>query len=44
MNILPAIYPQEELNRKENIEYMKNENYRLWVKTYEEFYNKDLNY
>lgn len=44
VNILPAIYPKEDLNRKENIEYMKKENYNVWVKTYEEFYKTDLKY
>ena len=42
--ILPAIYPKAELGKKENIEYMKNENYKLWVKTYEDFYKMKLTY
>ena len=42
--ILPAIYPKAELSKKENIEYMKNENYKLWVKTYEDFYKMKLTY
>lgn len=44
MNILPPIYPKPEFNKKQNIEYMKKQNYDLWVKTYEEFYNKKLTY
>lgn len=44
LNVLPAIYPDENLNKKQNIERMKNENYKLWVKTYEEFYGKKLTY
>ncbi len=44
INFLPAIYPKPELSRKENIEYMKNENYSAWVKTYEDFYKIPLSY
>ena len=34
----------KELVKKENIEYLMNENYRVWVETYENFYNKKLEY
>ena len=44
LNILPAIYPKPELNKKQNIEYMKKANYEAWVKTYEEFYKTKLTY
>ena len=44
IHILPAIYPKSELNNKENVEYMKNENYRLWKETYETTYNKKLEF
>ena len=44
IHFLPPIYPKEELRKKENIEYLMNENYRLWVETYEKFYNKKLKY
>lgn len=44
IHILPAIYPKQELNNKENVEYMKNENYRLWKETYETTYNKKLEF
>jgi 1-acyl-sn-glycerol-3-phosphate acyltransferase len=44
IHLLPAIYPKTQLTKKENIEYLKNENYRLWVETYENFYNKKLEY
>ena len=44
VHILPAISAKPELNRKENIEYMKNLNYTAWVDIYEKFYNKRLTY
>ncbi len=44
VNILPAIYPDTSLPRAEAIKKMKDENYRAWVKTYEDFYGKPLVY
>ena len=44
INILPAIYPDNELSRMEAIRKMKNENYEAWVRTYESFYGKPLVY
>ena len=44
VNILSPIYPKAELNKAENIKYMKNKNYDEWVKVYESFYNKPLVY
>lgn len=44
MNVLPPIEPKPELNKKQNIERMKKENYDAWVKTYEEFYKTKLVY
>lgn len=44
VHILKPIYPKEELTKPENIEYLKTENYNAWVKVYEEFYNKKLEY
>ena len=44
IHILPPIYPKAELNNKENVEYMRNENYRLWTETYETAYNKKLKF
>jgi 1-acyl-sn-glycerol-3-phosphate acyltransferase len=43
-HILPVIYPNPELTKIENAEYMKNENYRLWKELYEKTYNKKLEY
>lgn len=44
LHIMPAIYPDPNLTKPENVEMMKNKNYELWVKTYEEFYNQPLTY
>ena len=44
INFLSPIYPQANLSKKDNIEFMANENYRLWVETYEKFYNTKLEY
>ncbi len=44
IHILPAISSKPELNRKENIEFMRQANYEAWVKTYETTYNKKLTY
>lgn len=44
VNILPAIYPDEKLSLSEAKKKMNTENYKTWVKTYEEFYNKSLAY
>ncbi len=44
IHILPAIYPNESLSRVQAKEAMKQENYKAWVKVYEEFYNTPLVY
>ncbi|MBE5739138.1 MAG: 1-acyl-sn-glycerol-3-phosphate acyltransferase [Clostridiales bacterium] len=44
VHFLEPIYPKQELSKKENIEYMKDENYKRWVKTYEDFYGEKLAY
>ena len=44
MHILHAIYPDENLSHKDAKRDMKNKNYEVWVKTYEEFYGKPLKY
>ena len=44
INILPPIYPDEKLNKKQNIEKMNQTNYAAWVKTYEDFYGTKLVY
>lgn len=44
VHILPPIYQKEELNKAENIKYMKEKNYSEWVRVYEEFYKQPLVY
>lgn len=44
LHILPAIYPDKTLSPVEAKRDMKNENYEAWVKAYEEFYKKTLQY
>lgn len=44
IHILPAIYPDEALSRNSAKNEMKDKNYKAWVKTYEEFYKKSLEY
>lgn len=44
LHILPAIYPDKNLSRKEAREKMREENYNAWVRTYEEFYGIPLVY
>jgi 1-acyl-sn-glycerol-3-phosphate acyltransferase len=44
VHFLKPIYPDKNLIKKDNIEYLKNENYRVWVDTYEKVYNKKLKY
>jgi 1-acyl-sn-glycerol-3-phosphate acyltransferase len=44
MHFSPAIYPKVELSSKENVEIMKNENYRIWKEIYEDFYKIPLKY
>jgi hypothetical protein len=44
VNILPAIYPDENLSLSEAKKQMNTENYKAFVKTYEEFYKKPLVY
>lgn len=41
---LPAIYPKEDLSEKENVEYIKEENYKVWKEVYERVYGTPLIY
>ncbi|MBR2869917.1 MAG: 1-acyl-sn-glycerol-3-phosphate acyltransferase [Clostridia bacterium] len=41
---LPPIYPKKELSEKENTEYLKEENYRVWKELYEKVYGIPLTY
>ena len=42
--ILPAIYPKDNLTEKENADYLREENYRLWKELYEKVYGEKLKY
>ena len=44
INIEKPIYPDENLNEKQNAEIMKNKNYEVWKKVYEDFYKIPLEY
>lgn len=44
VNFLPAIYADPTKSSKENIEEMKEKNYKAWVKVYEDFYKIPLTY
>lgn len=44
INIKEPIYPDETLSEKENTEIMKEKNYQIWKKVYEEFYKIPLEY
>ena len=44
INIEKPIYPDENLNEKQNTEIMKNKNYEVWKKVYEDFYKIPLEY
>ena len=44
LHIMPAIYPDEELNLKQNVENLKNYTYDSWVKTYENVYGIPLTF
>ncbi len=44
VNIEEPIYPDEKLSEKENANIMKDKNFEVWKKVYEEFYNMPLQY
>ena len=44
INFMPVIYPNSDLSKSENIEFMRNENYRLCKNKYEEVYGMPLEY
>ena len=44
VNILKPIFPKEELSVRQHPEFIKNENYSVWKKVYEEFYGIPLVY
>lgn len=44
VNIDKPIYPDENISEKENTEIMKEENYQVWKRIYEDFYKIPLEY
>jgi len=44
INIEEPIYPDKNLSEKENTERMKEKNYQVWKKVYEDFYKVPLEY
>ena len=44
INIEEPIYPDPNLKEKENCEIMKEKNYEVWKKIYEDFYKVPLEY
>lgn len=44
IHVLNPIYPKPKLNAKENIEYLRKENYRVWKELYEKTYGIPLEY
>lgn len=44
INIGEPIYPDQNLNEKENTEIMKKQNFEIWKKIYEDFYKIPLKY
>ena len=44
IHILDPIYPKAELTLKENIEYLRKENYLMWKNCYEKTYGIPLKY
>lgn len=44
INILPAIFPDKNKTKNENVEFMKDKNFEVWKQTYEDFYKIKLTY
>ena len=44
INIGKAIYPNKKMSEKENTKIMKEKNFEIWKKIYEEFYQVPLEY
>ena len=44
VHILAPIYPNPELSRDENIKYIKDKNYDMWARVYEDAYGEKLEY
>jgi len=44
LHILPPIYPLEGQNAKDNVDYLRDQNFQKWAEKYTEFYGKPLVY
>lgn len=44
LNISKPIYPNQEMNKRDNVEYLRDASYKAVVDIYEKFYNKKLTY
>lgn len=44
IHIAPAIYPEENVSRSENVESMRRKNYEIWKEIYEKTYGEKLVY
>lgn len=44
IHIAPAIYPEENVSRSENVENMRRKNYEIWKEIYEKTYGEKLVY
>lgn len=44
IHILEPIYPDSKLTLRENVEYMRNKNFEMWKKIYEDTYKMPLTY
>lgn len=44
IHVLDPIHPKPKLNAKENIEYLRKENFRVWQELYEKTYHTPLEY
>ena len=44
INISQPIYPDKTISSKQNIEKMKEENYKIWKECYEQTYGEKLVY
>lgn len=44
IHILEPIYPKENVKNRENVEYLRQANYKAWKEVYEQTYGKKLEY
>lgn len=44
LHVMKPIYPNKDLTQRENVDYLRDKNYELCQKKYEEFYHQPLQY